>query len=68
MTRAAAVAILRSLAHGLPSDHAGEIRMAERVAGHDESEALRSVLVEVGIRSLLDDPHHGPASDAGDRR
>lgn len=54
MTRPEALASLRALARGLPVDLAGEARLLELVAGHDAGEAPRSMLVELGARSLLD--------------
>lgn len=66
MSRSLALSALRALAAGLPADLSGETRMLERVAGHDDAEALRSMLVEIGVRHLLDTPD-GRADTAGDR-
>ena len=55
MTRADASAVLHSLAVGLAPDLAGCARLLERVAGHEEAEALRAALTELGARALLDD-------------
>jgi hypothetical protein len=51
MTRSEAVAVLRGLAGGLEPDLAGVL---ERIAGHDEVEVLRDVLVEEGAAALLE--------------
>jgi hypothetical protein len=51
MTREAALAELRRLAHGL--DLGEESRLLERASSHDECETLRSALVELGASVLL---------------
>jgi hypothetical protein len=55
LTREEALAELRRLAVGLDPDLAGVRRLMERVAGSDEAEVLRSLLVEVGAERLLDE-------------
>ena len=55
MTRAEALALLRTLAHGLAPDLAGRGRLLERVSVHEEAEALRDALVELGVRVLLEE-------------
>jgi len=50
MTRAEALAQLGRLAVGLAPD----LRLLERIAGHEDAEALRDALVEVGATALLD--------------
>ena len=55
MTRLEALALLRTLAHGLAPDLAGCSRLLERVAADEEAEALRDALTELGSRALLDE-------------
>lgn len=54
MTRPEALATLRRLALGLPLDVSGIGRLLERIARHDEAEALRDALVELGAKSYLE--------------
>jgi hypothetical protein len=53
MTRPEALAALRQLTAGLPLDNRGTGRLLERVASHDEAEALRDALAELGASSFL---------------
>lgn len=55
MTRLEAQQALRRLAAGLPADLAGVARLRERVAQHDEREALQDALAERGARAMLDE-------------
>jgi hypothetical protein len=54
MTREAADLEIDRLGFGLPSDSAGVDRLLERIAQHDDSEALRARLVEAGAEARLD--------------
>jgi hypothetical protein len=54
VTRAEALAALRVLTVGLAPDLAGQARLLERIASHEEHEALRDALTEEGARALLD--------------
>jgi hypothetical protein len=54
MTRASALATLRTLAIGLPADVEGVRRFLERISARDDAELLRDLLVEEGARALLD--------------
>ena len=54
MTRPEALAALQRLAHGLEPDLAGVSRMRERIAASDDREALEDVLVELGVKGLLE--------------
>ena len=54
MTRPEALATLRRLAGTLAPDLDGVRRLLERVASHDDAEALRSALTELGAAALLD--------------
>jgi hypothetical protein len=47
------MAVLRGLAAGLEPGLDGVRRLLERLAHHDEAEALRAVLVEEGAQALL---------------
>ena len=55
MTREDALQALQRLAVGLEPDLAGCARLLERVSVHEEAEVLRDVLVELGVRVVLDD-------------
>ena len=48
----------------LETNLAGQRRLLERIASHDDAEALRDMLVELGARALLD----GGPGGAGARR
>ena len=55
MDRTVAVAELQKMARGLAPDMAGCARLLERVAGHEDAEALRACLTERGVAALLDE-------------
>lgn len=55
MTRGEALAVVYRLAVGLPADLAGAERLLERVAGHEEAEALRAALTELGAKVVLEE-------------
>lgn len=55
MTRGEALATVYRLAAGLGPDLAACGRLLERVAAHDEGEALRAALIELGAERVLDD-------------
>ncbi len=55
MSRSEAERELRRLAVGLRPDIDGARRFMERAASHDQAEALRDALAELGARQVLDD-------------
>jgi len=54
VTRQDALQALRRLAVGLAPDLAGCARLLERVSVHEDAEALRDALTELGAEALLD--------------
>jgi len=54
MTHDQADLVLHRLAAGLQPDVAGILRLLERISQHDEAEALRDRLVELGAAAVLD--------------
>jgi hypothetical protein len=54
MTRDEALGVVRRPTAGLAPDQAGCSRLLERIAGHDDAEALRDALVLVGAERVLD--------------
>lgn len=56
MTRAAASEALRVLAAGLEPGDAGVRVFLERIAAHDDGQALRDGLVEIGAAAVLGAP------------
>ena len=57
MTRAEAVAALQAIAATLDEAAAGAaaLRLLEKVAGHEDADVLRALLVEYGARALVDE-------------
>lgn len=55
MTKTQALDTVRALAAGLAPTLAGCSRLLERIAGHDEAEALRAALTELGAKVVLDE-------------
>ena len=55
MTRDQALALLRSLSHGLGPDLEGTRRLLERVSVHADAETLRDALTELGAKALLEE-------------
>jgi hypothetical protein len=45
--------VLARLSTGLPDDLAGQRRLLERGASHDDAEMLRAVIVELGAAAVL---------------
>ncbi len=54
LTRDEAVRALKRLAAGLRADASGASVLRERIAQHDEREALQDALAELGARALLE--------------